>query len=131
MTWAIYSTPEDLSLMESSLNLAAMTPSDRNSLNRYLQAGFNNWRTAPCIPPEHPCFASDGQASTPGGTCMRVIVISNGTLEGFRTLVRALRAKYPSVADLDFFVEEFLGNGWYAVDPYPPAPGYFTGMTCT
>ena len=130
MTWAIYSTPEDLSLMESALNTSGMAANDRNALNRYLQAGFNNWRTAPCIPPEHPCWATDGQESTPGGTCMRVVVINNGTLADFRALIRSLLAKYPSAADMRFF-EQFMGNGWYAVDPYPPPPGYFSGMTCT
>jgi hypothetical protein len=61
---------------------------------------------------------------------MRVITCTHGTLADFRDLIRILRSKYPQARVFDFF-EPFMGNGWYAVDPYPPPDGYFNGMTCT
>lgn len=133
MTWALYSTPEDMEQIEAGLSEVGLSSQDRNRVRPYVNNGLGQWRTAPCIPPEHPCFASDGVASVPGGTCMRVIVCTFGTLADFRALCRDLITKYPQASVFRFF-EPFMGSTgggqWYAVDPYPPPPGYFDGMTC-
>ena len=94
MTWAIYSTPEDMTYyVDQVLQSTPFTTQERNAINRYLNNGITAWSTAPCIPPEHPCFATDGVASTPGGSCMRVIVVNNATKAGFLTLLDNAIAK--------------------------------------
>jgi len=131
VTWAIYSTPEDLTAyVENVLKTTPFTTPERNAINRYLTAGLNNWPTAPCIPPEHPCFATDGVASTPGGSCMRVIVINNGTKAQFVQLLQNAIDKYPESEGLRAF-RDLIDIPWYSVDPYPPPAGFFAGMTCT
>jgi hypothetical protein len=133
MTWALFSTYEDMEVIESGLVETGLTQQEKNRLRPYINGGLGNWRNAPCIPPEHPCYATDGVESVPGGTCMRTIVCTHGTLEDFRDLLRKLQAKYPHAQVFSFF-EPFMGNTgggqWYAVDPYPVPPGYFNGMTC-
>lgn len=128
--WAIYSTPEDLTrYIEETLQTTPFTTAERNAINRYLDNGITAWPSAPCIPPEHPCFATDGVESTPGGSCMRVIVVNNGTKAAFRNLLVNAITKYPQSQALRAF-RDLLDIPWYAVDPYPPPAGFFTGMTC-
>ena len=130
MTWAIYAPVEDMvGYITRALQTVPFTTSERNAINRYLDNGMTAWPTAPCIPPEHPCFATDG-VDAGDGQCMRVIVITNGTLAGFKTLLQNAITKYPNEAQAlrDFLL--LLSIPWYAVDPYPPPVGYFTGMTC-
>ena len=103
-----------------------MDPADRAKVDRYLRAGFACWQDAPCIPPEHPCCPTDCVESTPGGTCMRVVIMNFGSLDDFRALLRELIAKYPHSLILTPY-ETFLGNGWYAVDPYRRLPDTLTG----
>ena len=131
MTWAIYSTPEDLTAyVDQALAQTPFTNQERNAINRFLDNGISAWATAPCIPSDHPCFATDGVESTPGGSCMRVLVVTNGTKAQFLGLLDNAIAKYPESAPLKSF-RRLLTIPWYSVDPYPPAPGFFTGMTCT
>lgn len=150
MTWALYATPSDMEQIEAGLSEIGMSNQDRNRVRPYVNGGLGNWRNAPCIPPEHPCFASDGVSSgsqqvwvddgngeghweTIVWGCMREIVCTHGTLADFRALCRTLITKYPQAAVFRFF-EPFMGDtgggAWYAVDPYPPPAGYFDGMTC-
>jgi hypothetical protein len=131
MTWALYAPMEDMTAIVAGITeVAGLTPQERNRLRDYWQGGLNQWQTAPCIPTDHPCWATDGVASTVGGTCMRVIVCTHGTLADFRALVAQIQEKNPAATVFRFF-EPFMGNGWFAVDPYPPPAGYFTGRTCT
>jgi hypothetical protein len=138
MAWAIASTPEDLTELETALNTAGMTAADRNSVNRYVQAGFQNWRNAPFIGPEHPCFATDGPrevfdpvtGASLGVQGMRYVVITNGTLAEFRALMTTLSSKYTSAIMLTTY-RRLLALPWYGIPEFPIPEGYFDGMTCT
>lgn len=119
--------------IENGLSELGMSNQDRNRVRPYVNGGLGNWRNAQCIPPEHPCFATDG-VDAGDGHCMVVVPCTFGTLGDFRQLCRDLLAKYPQASVFRFF-EPFMGQNtggqWFAVDPYPPPAGYFTGMTCT
>lgn len=145
MTWAIYAPWDDMLAVEAGFKETGLNGSDRNKMRSYWAGGLSTWRTAPCIPPEHPCFATDGVMARPPQiigynpdgtpiydepTCMRLIVMSFGTLADFRSLLRSVIGKNPEAGHYVFW-EAFLGNGWAAVDPYPPPAGYWTGKTCT
>ncbi len=130
MTWAIYSTWEDLTEIEKGFQEQGLNPSQVNKLRSYWNGGLKDWRNGQCIPPEHPCYASDGVVSGPMGHCMIVVPVTFGTLADFRSLLRTLMGKNPG-AEYYRWLEPFMANGWYAVDPYPPPAGYFAGMTCT
>jgi hypothetical protein len=145
VTWALFSTMEDMLEIEKGFKEVGLNTSQRNKLRSYWNGGLSAWRTAPCVPSEHPCFPMDGITSrapqqigtTPEGlpmyddpTCMRIIVCTFGTVADFRLLLRTLVGKNP---DSGYYVwlEPFIAEtGWYAVDPWPAPPGYFTGMVC-
>lgn len=130
MTWALYSTWEDLTAIEAGFQETGLSGPLRNKLRGYLDGGLRDWRLSPCIPPEHPCFATDGVSSGPMGHCMVVVVCTFGTLADFRSLLQQLIGKNPGAAYYTF-VQDFIMNGWMAVDPYPPPAGYWDGRTCT
>ncbi len=131
MTWALYSTWEDLTAIEDGLREDNLTGSERNKLRNYLNGGLRDWRTTGiCIPPEHPCFATDGVSSGPMGHCMVAVVCTFGTLADFRSLLRGLIGKNPGAGYFEWLEPFIVSTGWYAVDPYPPPAGYFTGMIC-
>ncbi len=145
MTWALFSTIEDMELIEAGFKETGLTGPQRNKLRDYWAGGLSGWRTAPCIPTTHPCFATDGVRSrepieigtgpndepiydTP--TCMRMIVVTFGTVADFRSLLRTLIGKNVS-AGYYVWLEPFIeSTGWYAVDPWPAPAGYFDGMIC-
>ncbi len=140
MTWALFAPWEDMLAIEAGFKETGLSGQERNKMRNYWSGGLSGWRTAPCIPPEHPCFATDGVSSTwvdgivggtPTSTCMRMIVVTFGTLADFRSLLRACIGKNPD-AEYYRWLEPYLGdtgNGqWYAIDPHPAPAGYFTGM---
>jgi hypothetical protein len=130
MAWALFSTMEDMVSIEAGFKETGLSGPMRTKLRNYWNGGLSGWRTAPCIPPEHPCFASDGVESVPGGTCMRMIVCTFGTVADFRSLLRELIGKNPD-AGYYVWLEPFIAEtGWYAVDPWPAPAGYFDGMVC-
>jgi hypothetical protein len=129
MTWALFSTMEDMVSIEAGFKETGLSGPMRNKLRNYWNGGLSGWRTAPCIPPEHPCFATDGVESIPGGTCMRMITCTFGTVEDFRSLLRELIGKNPE-AGYYVWLEPFIAStGWYAAELPIPA-GYFDGMIC-
>lgn len=134
MTWALYTTWEDATEIEKGFQETGLTGPLRTKLRGYLDGGLRDWRiTGVCIPPEHPCFYADGVSSGEMGHCAIVVPCTFGTLSDFRSLLRALIGKNPGAEYYRWF-EPFLGDTgggqWAAVDPYPPPPGYFTGMFC-
>jgi hypothetical protein len=144
MTWALFSPMEDMLEIEKGFKETGLTTAQRNRMRSYWSGGLNTWRDAPCIPPEHPCFATDGVMSrppreigtTPEGTpiydtptCMRMIVCTFGTVNDFRLLLRQLIGKNPD-AGYYVWLEPFIAEtGWYAVE-LPIPTGHFDGMTC-
>lgn len=127
MTWALCSTMEDMVSIEAGFKELGLSPQNRTKLRGYWNGGLSGWRTAPCIPAEHPCFATDGVESIPGGTCMRAIVCTFGTVADFRALLQALIGTNP---EANYFIDFLTGKDWYCVEPWPTAPGQFTGMRC-
>jgi hypothetical protein len=130
MTWALCSTMEDMLSIEAGFKETGLSGPLRTKLRNYWNGGLSNWRNGICIPPEHPCFASDGVESVPGGTCMRVVVCTFGTVADFRSLLRELIGKNPE-AGYYVWLEPFIAStGWYCVEPWPPPADYFDGMIC-
>jgi hypothetical protein len=137
MTWALFAPMEDMAAIAAGFKETGLSGPMRNKLRNYWDGGLSDWQTAPCIPSDHPCFASDGVSSmwvdgivggTPTSTCMRMITCTFGTVADFQSLLRELIGKTPE-ADYYTFVEPFITQtGWYAVETPIPV-GYFTGMT--
>jgi hypothetical protein len=145
MTWALFSTMEDMESIAAGFKETGLSGPLRNKLRNYWNGGLSSWQTAPCIPPEHPCYATDGVMSrpprpigtTPEGeviydepTCMRMIVCSFGTVTDFRALLRELIGKNPEAGHYEWLEPYIASTGWYAVDPWPAPAGYFDGMVC-
>src|SRR5215211_7066230 len=116
MTWALCSTWEDLTAIEAGFQEMGLTGPQRNKLRSYLDGGLLDWRTTGvCIPPEHPCYATDGISSGPMGHCMVMVLCTFGTLADFRTVLQSLIGKNPE-AGYYVWLQDFILNGWYAVD---------------
>jgi hypothetical protein len=148
MTWALFSTMEDMAAIAAGFKEDGLSGPLRVKLRGYWNGGLSDWQTAPCIPADHPCWDSDGVASMPprevwvsdesdaGGhwetitsTCMRMIVCTFGTVADFQSLLRELIGNTPE-ADYYTFIEPFITQtGWYAAETPIPA-GYFDGMIC-
>jgi hypothetical protein len=139
MTWALFAPMEDMEYIAAGFKETGLSGPLRNKLRNYWDGGLSDWQTAPCIPADHPCFATDGVSSTwvdgivggtPTGTCMRMIVVTFGTVADFRSLLRELIGKNPD-AGYYVWLEPFIAStGWYAVDPWPAPAGWSTGMIC-
>ena len=148
MTWALFSTMEDMEAIAAGFKEDGLSGPLRTKLRGYWSGGLSGWQTAPCVPVEHPCFATDGVASMPprevwvlddsenGGhwetitsTCMRMVTCTYGTVVDFQSLLRELIGKNPG-AEYYTFLEPFITEtGWYAVE-LPIPDGYFDGVVC-
>lgn len=125
MTWAIYTTPEDKDEIMSAFTEAGLTGGEWNRIKDYALAFVQGWDANIPVPPEHPCYATD--AAT-----MRVIVMNVGTKADWLAEVqRLLNRANKDRRILQPYFDLINATQWYAVDPYPPAPGFFDGMTCT
>jgi hypothetical protein len=65
----------------------------------------------------------------PGGTCMRMVTCTFGTVEDFRSLLRELIGKNPDAGYYEWLEPFIASTGWYAVE-LPIPDGYFDGMVC-
>jgi hypothetical protein len=125
MTWAIYTTPEDKDVIVSGFTQAGLSQGEWNRIRDYATAFSAGWGANIPVPPEHPCHIHD--AAT-----MRVVVITHGTKAGWLAeMKRLLDRPQKDREQLRFFYTFISLVPWYAVDPYPPPPGFFAGMTCT
>jgi hypothetical protein len=151
MTWAIYTTPQDAAEIVSAFTQAGLNGGEWNRIKDYAAAWLEGWNAALIIPPEHPCWETDGgteprylpapfpplpgQPASPADLTdqrMRVVVISHGTKAGWLAEVQRLLNRPNKDREILRPYFEFISTSpWYAVDPYPPAEGFFTGMTCT
>jgi hypothetical protein len=130
MSWALFSTIEDMTAIAAGFQETGLSGPLRNKLRSYWNGGLSGWQTAPCIPVEHPCWATDGVESVPGGTCMRMVTVTFGTVADFRSLLRELIGKNPDAGYYVWLEPYIASTGWYAVDPWPAPAGYFDGMIC-
>lgn len=143
MTWAIYATPEDWAVITSGFAQAGLTGGEWNRIKDYAAAGVAGWNANIPIPPEHPCYPFDGPNGTwtnpetglvepIGGRYARVIVMTHGTKAGWLAeMERLLNRPARDREMIRFFYTYISTVPFYAVDPYPPPPGFFDGMSCT
>jgi hypothetical protein len=151
MTWAIYTAPQDAAVIESGFQQAGLTGGEWNRIRDYAEAWVAGRANAPVIPPEHPCWETDGGTEPrldgeaplpplPGQPAppdtrtdqrMRVIVMSHGTKAGWLAEMQRLLNRGQKDREMLRFFHDFISTvPWYAVDPYPPPVGFFDGMEC-
>ena len=127
MAWAIFTTPEDKAEMESAFLQAGLTGGEWNRIRDYVEAFFAGWNANAPLPPEHPCFASDGET-------MRTVVIAHGTKAGWLAeMTRLINRPQRDRIVLTPYRDLMAATPWYAVDPWPPAvplSQFFAGMQC-
>lgn len=147
MTWAIYTTPEDWANITAGFSQAGLTGGEWNRIKDYAAAGIAGWNANIPVPPEHPCYATDGPNGTwtnpetgqyepIGGRYMRVVVMNHGTKAGWLAEMQRLlnRSQRDRQLHLGFFFEYISTVPWYAVEwpnGQPPPPSFWQGMTCT
>lgn len=125
MTWAIFTTPEDHAEMISAFTQAGLTGGEWNRIKDYAEAYFAGWEANVLAPAEHPCTPHDP-------TTLRMVVMNHGTKAAFLSeLTRLINRPQRDRIVLTGYRDLMTVTPWYAVDPYPPAPGFFDGMTCT
>jgi hypothetical protein len=132
MAWAIYIPNSDKDEMVSAFTQAGLTGGEWNRIKDYAASFFAGWDAGVCIPPEHPCFATDGEDDGSGRGCMRLVVMEHGTKADFLAeMLRLLNRPQRDRNILRAYYDLLHEQPWFAVDPYPPAAGFFDGMTCT
>ena len=145
MAWAIFPTPEDWERITSGFAQTGLTGGEWNRIRDYAEAGVAGWNANVPVPPEHPCYVSDGpngtwlnsetgQMEPIGGRYMRLVVMNHGTKAGWLAEMDRLLARSQRDREvLRFFRDYIAFVPWYAVDPWPPAvplSQFFAGMTC-
>lgn len=128
MAWAIFITPEDHAEMVSAFGQAGLTGGEWNRIKDYANAYLAGWSANIPVPPEHPCFSTDGAT-------MRTVVINVGTKAQFlQELTRLISRPQRDRIILTAYRDLMTATPWYAVDPWLPAvplSEFFAGVTCT
>lgn len=128
MVWAVYTTPEDAAEIESAFTQAGLTQGEWNRIKDYVSAWVAGKAENTPLPPEHPCFATDGATA-------RTIIITHGTKQGWLAEVQRLLNRPQRDREILRPYFTFISQSpWYAVewpDNQPPPPEFWAGMTCT
>lgn len=126
MTWAIFTTPEDMAEMASAFVQAGLSQGEWNRIRDYAQSFMTGWNANIPLPPEHPCVASDNPDSP-----MRMVVMTHGTKAGWLAeLTRLINRPQRDRIILTPYRDLMTVTSWYAVDPWPAPAGFFDGVEC-
>lgn len=106
--FAIFYNREDLSAIAAEATNPGLTPAERQTAQRYWNAGIKDWASAPVAPPDR----QDGDPDT------RILIVDGQqvSLQGLVDFLNAIGNKYPGALYMTAIGDDLARTG---VEPWP------------